>query len=106
MVQSSMHLLKIWHGNCDVKVLVYNSDPDFPDATDIAMVTDYIVAYACKGNAMLKEEKDHIKLVILRYVLLILVHTSFKIFAITMVVVPSCSAREETGLQCDVVKLT
>ena len=108
MVQSSMHLLKIWRGNCDVKVLVYNSDPDFPDATDIAMVTDYIVAYACKGNATLKEEKDHVKSVILRYVLLIIVYTSFNIFAIipTVVLVPSCSAREETGLQCDVMKLT
>ena len=77
MVQSSMHLLKIWHGNCDVKVLMYNSDPDFPDPSDIAMVTDYVVAYACKGNATLKEEKEHIKSVILRYVPTILAFSCF-----------------------------
>ena len=104
MVQSSMHLLKIWRGNCDVKVLVYDSDPDFPDPSDIAMVTDYVVAYACKGNATLKEEKDHIKSVILRYVPTILVfsQTFTNIYHLCL----TFSAREETGLQCDVVKLT
>ena len=51
VVQTSTDLLQSWRANCDVQLLIYNSDPKNPDVTDIARVTDYIVAYSCKGNA-------------------------------------------------------
>ena len=58
VVQTSKVLLQGWRANCDVQILLYNSDPKTPDVQDIARVTDYVVAYACKGNTTMKEEKD------------------------------------------------
>jgi hypothetical protein len=55
-------MLQSWRANCDVQILIYNSDPKNPDLTDIARVTDYIVAYACKGNATMKEEREQNRL--------------------------------------------
>ena len=69
MVQTSMDVLRCWRGNCDVQLLIYDSDPMSPDLSEIARVTDYVVAYACKGNATLQMEKDVIQDVIMRYVL-------------------------------------
>jgi len=66
MVQTSMDVLRCWRGNCDVQLLIYDSDPKYPDLTEIARVTDYVVAYACKGNATLQMEKDVIQEVIMR----------------------------------------
>ena len=66
MVQTSMNTLRTWRGNCDIQVLLYTSDPRNPDPTDIARVTDYIVAYACKGNQMLQVEKDITKDIIMK----------------------------------------
>ena len=65
VIQSSMSLVQSWHANCDVQFLIYDSDPLCPDPSDIARVTDYVVAYACKGNDTLIEEKKHIKSLIL-----------------------------------------
>jgi hypothetical protein len=31
--------------------MIYDSDPSCPDLNEIAEVTDYVVLYACKGNA-------------------------------------------------------
>ena len=59
-IQTSLWLSQGWRANCDIQVLLYDSDPDFPDASDIAKVTDYIVAYACKGNETISEEKNQI----------------------------------------------
>lgn len=61
MVQSSTDLLRCWRGNCDVQILLYDSDPADPDPADIARVTDYIVSYACKGNITHQAEKDIIR---------------------------------------------
>jgi len=61
VVQSSLDLLQSWRANCDIQLLIYSSDPKNPDVQDIARVTDYVVAYACKGNKTLKEERDQIK---------------------------------------------
>ena len=55
--QTSVDMLQSWRANCDVQLLIYNSDPKNPDVSDLARVTDYIVAHACKGNATLKEER-------------------------------------------------
>ena len=41
-----------------MQILIYNSDPEYPDASDIAKATDYIVAYACKGVETIQEEKN------------------------------------------------
>jgi hypothetical protein len=43
--------------NCDVTILIYDSDPKHPDATEIAKVTNYVVNYACKGNETLAIEQ-------------------------------------------------
>lgn len=56
--QTSLDLLRAWRGNCDVQILIYDSDPDHPDPNDIARVTDYVVAYSTKGNKTLREEKQ------------------------------------------------
>lgn len=65
MVQTSMDILDCWRGNCDLQLLIYDSDIKNPDLTEIAKVTDYVVAYACKGNATLQVEKDMIQEVIM-----------------------------------------
>jgi len=48
-----------------VQILVYNCDPKEPSISDIAKVTDYVVAYSCKGNQTLKEEREQTKQLIL-----------------------------------------
>ena len=57
LVQTSTDMLQSWRANCDIQILLYNSDPMNPNIADIARVTDYIVAYCCKGNASMKEER-------------------------------------------------
>jgi hypothetical protein len=39
-----------------------------PDISEIARVTDYIVAYSCKGNLTMKEEKEQTKKLVMMYV--------------------------------------
>lgn len=56
--QTSLDLLRAWRGNCDIQILIYDSDPEHPDPNDIAKVTDYVVAYSTKGNKTLREEKQ------------------------------------------------
>jgi hypothetical protein len=65
LVQTSTDLLQSWRANCDIQLLIYNSDPKHPDPMDIARVTDYIVSYTCKGNTTMKEEREQIKAMIL-----------------------------------------
>lgn len=60
-VQTSLYCLQSWRANCDVSLLIYDSDPKHPDATEIAKVTDYVVGYACKGNETLAIERKQIK---------------------------------------------
>ena len=66
VTQTAMDMLQSWRGNCDFQVLIYDSDPSNPDPTEIARVTDYIVAYTCKGNASLAQEKAEIRKIITR----------------------------------------
>jgi hypothetical protein len=63
--QTSLSLIKGWRGNCDVQVLIYDSDPDNVDLREISKVTDYVVAYSCKGNATHREERETMKRLIL-----------------------------------------
>jgi hypothetical protein len=41
-----------WRANCDVSIMIFNSDPVFSDLSEIAEVTYYVVSYACKGNPL------------------------------------------------------
>lgn len=56
--QTSMDMLQSWRGNCDIQILIYDSDPRHPNITEIAAVTDYVVAYSCKGVTTYREETD------------------------------------------------
>ena len=64
--QSSLLLLQSWRGNCDIQLLIYNSDPEHPSISEIARVTNYVVGYACKGNSTLKEEREQCRKMIAR----------------------------------------
>ena len=63
--QTSIDMLKSWRGNCDIQILVYKSHPKNVNAREISKVTDYVVAYNCKGNATLREERELNKQIIL-----------------------------------------
>ena len=45
MIQTPLHVLRGWRGNCDIKVLLYDCHEGQPTPEDIAEVTDYVVAY-------------------------------------------------------------
>jgi len=66
MNQTPMDLLQYWRANCDMQLLIYESDPRSPDPHDIAKVTDYIVAYTCKGNMTTQMESKIIEDIIMR----------------------------------------
>jgi hypothetical protein len=61
LTQTSLYCLQSWRANCDIQILVYETDPKNPEAAEIAKVTDYVVGYACKGNTTLAIEKAHVK---------------------------------------------
>jgi hypothetical protein len=63
--QTSTNLLQSWRGNCDVQILIYDSSPDEFDLKEISRVTDYVVAYSCKGNYTLRQESEMMKRMIL-----------------------------------------
>ena len=65
IVASSKWLLQGWRANCNIQVLLYNCNPLHPNPDEIAWVTDYIVAYACKGNETIVEEKRQMKALIM-----------------------------------------
>jgi len=56
IIASSRYLLQGWRANCDIQVLLYECDPMHPNPDEIARVTNYIVAYTCKGNESTVEE--------------------------------------------------
>jgi hypothetical protein len=41
--------------------MLHQSDPHYPDPSELATVTDYVVSYACKGNESITEEKQRFK---------------------------------------------
>ena len=58
-------MLQAWRANCDIQLILYDTDPDQIDPSEISKVVDYIVAYACKGNEKIKDEKDQLKAMIM-----------------------------------------
>ena len=63
--QTSTTLIQTWRANCDIQLLIYKTNPDATDLKEISRVTDYVVAYSCKGNATLREEIETNKNLIL-----------------------------------------
>ena len=63
--QCSLNVLQSWRGNCDIQILIYDCNPKKPNMSELAVVTDYIVSYSCKGNNTLKEERDQSRAMIL-----------------------------------------
>lgn len=56
LVQTPLTIIKSWRGNCDFKILLYKSSNGKPDPEEISTVTDYVVAYQCKGNERIQAE--------------------------------------------------
>jgi hypothetical protein len=65
-VQHSRTLLRGWRANIDIKLLLYYSDPTFPDISKIEDVCQYVVAYTGKQHNTTQFEKDAIQNTILR----------------------------------------
>lgn len=63
--QTSTALLQSWRANCDVQILIYESHPDNFDLREVSKVTDYVVAYSCKGTTTYREEVEINKRLIL-----------------------------------------
>ena len=66
--QSSQVMIHSWRGNCDIKLLLFDTDPIHPDIREIANVSDYIVSYTCKGHQTLSQEREIILTTLKRYV--------------------------------------
>ena len=60
-VQHSRTLLKGWRANCDIKLLLYFSNPNCPDIGEIEEVCKYVVAYTSKRNHTSRHEKESIQ---------------------------------------------
>ena len=58
MIQTPTKLLKYWRANCDVKILLYDTDPQHPDIKEIFNVIDYLISYTCKGAETTAAEKN------------------------------------------------
>ena len=67
-VQHSRTMLKGWRANCDIKLLLYFSDPRYPDIGEIEDVCKYVVAYTGKRNNTSQQEKSAIQDLITGYV--------------------------------------
>jgi hypothetical protein len=61
LVQHSKFILKAWRANCDVKLLLYFSDPTSPDLSEIEDVCCYVVAYTGKRHNTSQDEKEAIQ---------------------------------------------
>ena len=67
VVQSSLFLCRGWRANCDFQFIMCDCDPENPDPMEIARVTNYIVAYQCKGNESHAKERDDMKQLVLEH---------------------------------------
>ena len=68
VVQHSRTLLRSWRANCDIKLLLYFSDPNLPDIGEIEEVCRYVVAYTAKKHSTARSEKEAIHNLIMRWV--------------------------------------
>jgi hypothetical protein len=66
LVQHSRSPLQEWRANCDIKLLLYYSNPNCPDISEIEDVCRYVVAYTGKRHSSSQEEKEAIQNIIMR----------------------------------------
>lgn len=66
LVQHSRSLLRGWRANCDIKLLLYYSNPSCSDISEIEDVCRYVVAYTGKRHNTSQEEKEAIQNIIMR----------------------------------------
>jgi len=64
LVQFSKPLLQGWRANCDIQLLIYNSDPLHPNLDEIEAVSRYVVAYTGKKHHTNKQEKEQVQNII------------------------------------------
>ncbi len=62
---TAIFFLKGWRGNCDIKLLLYYSDPSCPDISEIKDVCRYVVSYTGKRHNTSQTEKDAIQNIIM-----------------------------------------
>lgn len=67
MKQTSTTMLQSWRANCDLAVIVYDTDPVQLCPQDISRISGYIVSYCTKGNSSYKKEQEAICKVIVNY---------------------------------------
>jgi hypothetical protein len=65
LVQHSKSLLKAWSTNCDIKLLLYYSNPSQPDISEIEDVCKFVVALTSKRHNTSQEEKETIQNIIM-----------------------------------------
>jgi hypothetical protein len=66
LVQHSRSLLQGWRANCDIKLLLYCSNLNCPDISEIEDVCRYVVAYMGMRYNTSQEEKEAIQNIIMR----------------------------------------
>jgi hypothetical protein len=66
LVQHSRSLLRRWRANCDIKLLLYYSNPNCPDISEIEHVCRNVVAYTGKRHGTSQKEKEAIQNIIMR----------------------------------------
>ena len=66
VVQHSELLLQIWRANIDVKCLIFDTDPNWPNLSEIEAIVSYICAYTVKKNKTVRQEKEMIQDLIIR----------------------------------------
>lgn len=66
IVQHSRTMLQAWRANADVQLIVYRSNPDIPDVTEIERVSRYCTSYTGKTNLTTQQEIRTIQDVIIR----------------------------------------
>lgn len=60
VLQTSKDMLRSWRANCDIQLLIYETDPINPDPKEISRVVNYIVGYSCKGGHTHAEERNQL----------------------------------------------
>jgi hypothetical protein len=66
VVQHSRTLLRGWRVTCNIKLLLYYSNPNCPDINEIENVSRYVVSYMGKRHNMSQAEIDAIQNIIMK----------------------------------------
>lgn len=62
--QHSRYILQAWRANADVQLIIYRSNPDIPDISEIEAVCKYCTSYASKTHQTTRQEINTIQDVI------------------------------------------